>query len=323
MSSKKGATLKSRRHNKIKKINNPDKSSQFKKLKSNKMIINNVQNNEEDDLADTVPNEDASLKAEQLNKLHVSQVNQNNLEEINRKTLFINTDGGSSESGLGTSEKFYKDKAKSKEEADRKNASAGLSTNESNDSIEASKVNDRYLTPVFYRNFPKTPMMPFTQGKRINFNNYMQGFKQEGFGKSSSVCVPSNMSYNYNMAALGNENKFNLQMAGNGGFPNGAFTYNYEKGSLSERKRMKKSKEEVDQTLFTIKLDNILRCKDSRTTVMIRHIPNKYSTYSLLDEINALFKNKFDFFYLPMDYEVTFHLISEPMQPRLRLHQLP
>jgi len=36
---------------------------------------------------------------------------------------------------------------------------------------------------------------------------------------------------------------------------------------------------------------------------MIRHIPNKYSTTSLLEEINIEFKGKFDFFYLPMDYD--------------------
>jgi hypothetical protein len=37
---------------------------------------------------------------------------------------------------------------------------------------------------------------------------------------------------------------------------------------------------------------------------MIRHIPNKYSTQSLLEEINVQFKGKYDFFYLPMDFEV-------------------
>jgi hypothetical protein len=37
---------------------------------------------------------------------------------------------------------------------------------------------------------------------------------------------------------------------------------------------------------------------------MIRHIPNKYSTLSLLDEINIQFRGKYDFFYLPMDFEV-------------------
>jgi hypothetical protein len=35
---------------------------------------------------------------------------------------------------------------------------------------------------------------------------------------------------------------------------------------------------------------------------MIRHIPNKYNINSLLEEINVEFKDKYDLFYLPVDY---------------------
>ena len=34
---------------------------------------------------------------------------------------------------------------------------------------------------------------------------------------------------------------------------------------------------------------------------MIRNIPNKYTQELLLEEL-ALYKNKYDFFYLPIDY---------------------
>jgi hypothetical protein len=36
---------------------------------------------------------------------------------------------------------------------------------------------------------------------------------------------------------------------------------------------------------------------------MIRHIPNKYTVSSFLDEINVEFKNKYDVFYLPIDFQ--------------------
>ena len=36
---------------------------------------------------------------------------------------------------------------------------------------------------------------------------------------------------------------------------------------------------------------------------MIRNIPNKYTKEQMLKEINRKFKNKFDFFYLPIDFE--------------------
>lgn len=36
---------------------------------------------------------------------------------------------------------------------------------------------------------------------------------------------------------------------------------------------------------------------------MIRNIPNKYSKQLLLEEINSKFAGKYDFFYLPMDFQ--------------------
>ena len=45
-----------------------------------------------------------------------------------------------------------------------------------------------------------------------------------------------------------------------------------------------------------------MRGKDKRTTLMIRHIPNKYTMKSFLEEINGEFENKYDLFYLPIDY---------------------
>ncbi len=76
--------------------------------------------------------------------------------------------------------------------------------------------------------------------------------------------------------------------------------------TFAAKKKAKKSKEEVDQTLFRIIVENIICGIDKRTTVMIRHIPNKYGTQTLMDELNSLCRGKYDFFYLPMDYEVQY-----------------
>lgn len=35
---------------------------------------------------------------------------------------------------------------------------------------------------------------------------------------------------------------------------------------------------------------------------MIRHIPNKYTLQTILEDINLEFKNKYDVFYLPLDF---------------------
>ena len=73
-------------------------------------------------------------------------------------------------------------------------------------------------------------------------------------------------------------------------------------------KRKKKFKEKLDQTLFTINLDQIIMGRDTRTTIMIRHIPNKYTSQMLLEEIDYPCKGKYDFFYLPIDNDSNLNL---------------
>ena len=51
-----------------------------------------------------------------------------------------------------------------------------------------------------------------------------------------------------------------------------------------------------------INLLDIFLCKDKRTTLMIKNIPNKYTISSFLEEININFKFTYDIFYLPIDY---------------------
>lgn len=51
-----------------------------------------------------------------------------------------------------------------------------------------------------------------------------------------------------------------------------------------------------------IKIEQIIYQNDKRTTLMIKNIPNKYTISTFLDEINVEFKNKYDVFYLPIDY---------------------
>ena len=58
----------------------------------------------------------------------------------------------------------------------------------------------------------------------------------------------------------------------------------------------------LDSPKNIINLDNILKSRDKRTTLIIRNIPNKYTISLLLDELNQNFENKFDIVYLPQDY---------------------
>ena len=58
----------------------------------------------------------------------------------------------------------------------------------------------------------------------------------------------------------------------------------------------------LDSPKNIMNLDNILKSRDKRTTLIIRNIPNKYTISLLLDELNQNFENKFDIVYLPQDY---------------------
>jgi len=44
--------------------------------------------------------------------------------------------------------------------------------------------------------------------------------------------------------------------------------------------------------------------QDGRTTIMIKNIPNKYNIDLMLQTINKNHKDKYDFFYLPIDFRV-------------------
>ena len=43
---------------------------------------------------------------------------------------------------------------------------------------------------------------------------------------------------------------------------------------------------------------------------MIKNIPNKYNNALLKDKINNLFHDSYDFFYLPMDFQVIYFIFS-------------
>ena len=58
----------------------------------------------------------------------------------------------------------------------------------------------------------------------------------------------------------------------------------------------------LDSPKNIINLDNILKSRDKRTTLIIRNIPNKYTISLLLNELNKNFEHKFDIVYLPQDY---------------------
>ena len=74
-----------------------------------------------------------------------------------------------------------------------------------------------------------------------------------------------------------------------------------KKGKINKSKKFNPIPDSEIAKYF-INLSNILQCIDLRTTLMIKNIPNKYTTSLFLEEINEHFKDTYDIFYLPIDY---------------------
>ncbi|KAL2935604.1 Protein MEI2-like 4 [Bienertia sinuspersici] len=77
-------------------------------------------------------------------------------------------------------------------------------------------------------------------------------------------------------------------------------------GSPSERVRRSRNETNLshaDRKHYELNIERILRGDDNRTTLMIKNIPNKYTSKMLLATIDEQHRGKYDFIYLPIDFK--------------------
>jgi hypothetical protein len=149
----------------------------------------------------------------------------------------------------------------------------------------------------------------------FNYNNFDNNYNNNYIQQTSSFSHPYNnyqnqinnnqfifpYNTNQNFQYYYPENAFTINNQTNYYFTNNINNFNYIfKGTNN---KYSKAKEDIEPKLYVINIENILKGIDHRTTVMIRHIPNKYSYQNLLEEVNVVCKDKYDFFYLPLDLE--------------------
>ncbi|CAN8264725.1 unnamed protein product [Cochlearia groenlandica] len=72
--------------------------------------------------------------------------------------------------------------------------------------------------------------------------------------------------------------------------------------NLSHR-RSESSSSNADKKLYELDVERILHGDDGRTTLMIKNIPNKYTSKMLLSAIDEHCKGTYDFLYLPIDFK--------------------
>lgn len=86
-----------------------------------------------------------------------------------------------------------------------------------------------------------------------------------------------------------------------------SFSPGSREGQNEELKKPRKNPVgDTERHRFTIQLARVLSGEDLRTTIMIRNLPNKYSQNMLLESIDRKLPYTYDFFYLPIDFHVTY-----------------
>ena len=175
-----------------------------------------------------------------------------------------------------------------------------------------SKI-DEIKSNYIYPSYEKRNFIPKANFTIVNNNNNTSNYNDNNNNNNNNNNnIPNNDNKNNNLN-VNTQNfiyypQFNNYYYFSYMFPQNAFTYNNNINNTEESRNRKntnkkKFKDKFEQTLFTINLEQIIKGNEKRTTIMIRHIPNKYSSEDLLNEIDFCCKGKYDFFYLPLDPE--------------------
>jgi len=132
-----------------------------------------------------------------------------------------------------------------------------------------------------------------------NFNNYNFNFPhqyqhQDGQQKQSSSTSTLQMNFRSSLT----HNKTSIKPL------TPPLNPQHILNTKNEQKNKTKAKKETnDDPNNKIHPEQIVKGKEKRTTVMIRHIPNKYILKTLKEDIDVCFEGKYDVFYLPVDYK--------------------
>ncbi|XP_011020883.1 PREDICTED: protein MEI2-like 4 isoform X1 [Populus euphratica] len=74
-------------------------------------------------------------------------------------------------------------------------------------------------------------------------------------------------------------------------------------GERARSRRNEGSISQADKKQYELDIDRILQGEDTRTTLMIKNIPNKYTSKMLLAAIDERHKGTYNFVYLPIDFK--------------------
>ena len=159
------------------------------------------------------------------------------------------------------------------------------------------------IFPLYYQN-NNININNSYNSPNININNNFQLLNNNQFQFFNNNNNNNNNIQNLNMN-IQIDNFQNLNFNLNNNFYQNNIINNINNNNIMSNnyKEKKYHKNEIlDSPKNTIHLDNVLKLKDKRTTIIIRHIPNRYDLEFFMNEININFFGKYDCLYLPMDF---------------------
>ncbi|PQQ09837.1 protein MEI2-like 2 isoform X2 [Prunus yedoensis var. nudiflora] len=158
--------------------------------------------------------------------------------------------------------------------------------------------------------FPESPetsfMNPVFGGMPLSRNsgNYMMNIGGRAT-LSAGVGLPGNITENsspsFRMMSMPKHGPVYL---GNGSYTGPAATINEMLADRSRSRRIENTGNQIDsKKQYQLDLDKIISGEDIRTTLMIKNIPNKYTSKMLLAAIDENHCGTYDFLYLPIDFK--------------------
>ncbi|XP_059449700.1 protein MEI2-like 2 isoform X2 [Corylus avellana] len=157
--------------------------------------------------------------------------------------------------------------------------------------------------------FPESPDTSFMNpvafaGVGLNRNNVMNigGHAAMSAGVGLSGNVTENNSPGFRMMSFPRHGPVFL---GNGSYPGFGATSNEGLGERGRSRRVvENGGNQIDsKKQYQLDLDKIISGEDTRTTLMIKNIPNKYTSKMLLAAIDENHRGGYDFIYLPIDFK--------------------
>ncbi|XP_075668275.1 protein MEI2-like 2 [Castanea sativa] len=156
--------------------------------------------------------------------------------------------------------------------------------------------------------FPESPDTSFMNpvafpGMGLSRSNVMNigGRAAMSAGVGLSGNVTENGSPSFRMMSLPRHAPLFL---GNGSYLGPGATGNEGLGDRGRSRRVENSVNQTDsKKQYQLDLDKIISGEDTRTTLMIKNIPNKYTSKMLLAAIDENHRGTYDFLYLPIDFK--------------------